>query len=136
MPGTKYKNKEAMKVIFHPDYHKVYASDPAAQAGRIEAVLKEREGHYDFLEPEPASEDDLRRVHTQSHIDSIKREPLLYQIACLSAGGAILAAKLAMEGEPSFGLIRPPGHHASAGSCWGFCFFINMAVGLAELKES
>ena len=125
-----------MKVIYHPDYQKVYASDSAAKAGRMEAILKELEGYYDFLEPEPASEDDLRRVHTQSHIDLIKRDPLLYQVACLSAGGAILAAKSAMEKEPSFGLIRPPGHHASAGNCWGFCFFNNMAVALAKLKEA
>ena len=125
-----------MKVIYHPDYQKVYASDPAAEAGRMEAILRELEGHYDFLEPEPASEDDLRRVHTQSHIDSIKRNPLLYQAACLSAGGAILAAKLAMGKEPSFGLIRPPGHHVSADHCWGFCFFNNIAVALAKLKEA
>lgn len=125
-----------MKVIYHPDYQKVYASDPAAKAGRMEAILKELEGYYAFLEPEPASEDDLRRVHTQSHIDFIKGNPLLYQIACLSAGGAILAAKLAMDNEPSFGLIRPPGHHASAGHCWGFCFFNNVAVALAKLEAA
>ena len=45
-----------MKVIYHPDYQKVYASDPAAKAGRMEAILKELEGYYDFLEPEPALE--------------------------------------------------------------------------------
>jgi len=125
-----------MKVIYHPDYQKVYASDPAAKAGRIEAILKELEGYYDFPEPEPASEGDLRRVHTQSHINFIKGNPLLYQIACLSAGGAILAAKLAMDNEPSFGLIRPPGHHAGAGHSWGFCFFNNIAVALAKLEEA
>jgi len=125
-----------MKVIYHPDYQKVYALDPAANAGRMEAILKELSGHYDFVEPEPASEDDLRRVHTQSHIDSIKSDPLLYHVACLSAGGALLAAKLAMEREPSFGLIRPPGHHASADHCWGFCFFNNVAVALTKLKEA
>ena len=74
-----------MKVIYHQDYQKVYASDPAANAGRMEAILKELEGYYDFLEPAPASEDDLRRIHDQSHIDSISRDPPLYQAACLSA---------------------------------------------------
>jgi acetoin utilization deacetylase AcuC-like enzyme len=37
--------------------------------------------------------------------------------------------------EPSFALIRPPGHHASADSCWGFCFFNNMAVSLHKLRS-
>ena len=33
------------------------------------------------------------------------------------------------------GVIRPPGHHASADSAWGFCYFNNMAVALKYLKD-
>lgn len=96
--------------------------------------MKEIEDRYNFLKPQPAPEEDLRRVHGQSHIDSVKRDPLLYEIACLAAGGAIRAAKISMEGEASFALIRPPGHHASPAHCWGFCFFNNIAVTLAKLQ--
>ena len=124
-----------MKVVYHPRYTEVYASDPAASPGRIEAILKELEGEYDFVEPQAASEDDLSRVHTQHHIESIKRDKHLYDIACLAAGGAIKAAQVAMEGEPSFGLLRPPGHHASPDHCWGFCYFNNIAVALARLQS-
>jgi acetoin utilization deacetylase AcuC-like enzyme len=127
-----------MKIVYHPNYNTVYASDPAAEAGRMEAIFMELQGKYDFLEPEPASEDDLKRVHTQSHIDLIERNPNRYEnpyeIGCLAAGGAILAAELGMKGESSFGLIRPPGHHASSDHCWGFCFFNNIAVALAKLQ--
>ncbi|MCS7163597.1 MAG: histone deacetylase [Thermodesulfovibrio sp.] len=123
-----------MKIIFHSKFKDVYASDPAAKAGRMEAILKELEGKYDFVEPEPATQQDLKRVHSQRHIDSIRKNPHLYEIACLSAGGAILASELAMKGQPSFALIRPPGHHASYDSSWGFCFFNNIAVALAKLK--
>jgi acetoin utilization deacetylase AcuC-like enzyme len=127
-----------MKIVYHPDYNEVYASDPAAAAGRIEAILKELKDKYDFVEPKPASEDDLKRVHTQFHIDFIKRNSdryeTLYEIACLAAGGAILAAELGMTGESAFGLIRPPGHHASSDHCWGFCFFNNIAIALAKLQ--
>jgi acetoin utilization deacetylase AcuC-like enzyme len=58
-----------------------------------------------------------------------------YEVALLAAGGAIKAAELAMSGEPAFGLIRPPGHHASPDSCWGFCFFNNVAISVAKLRE-
>jgi acetoin utilization deacetylase AcuC-like enzyme len=124
-----------MKVVYHPRYAEVYASDPAAKAGRMEAIIERIKGKYDFVEPEPAGEEDLRRAHSQNHIDSIKINQHLYEIAILTAGGAIKAAQTAMEGEASFGLIRPPGHHASFDHCWGFCFFNNIAVALARLKS-
>ena len=122
-----------MKIVYHPRYTEVYDSDPAAAPRRIEAILKEMEGKYDFVTPEPTTEEDLHRVHTPPHVLSIKKDPPLYKIACLSAGGAIKAARLAVADEPSFGLIRPPGHHASADHCWGFCSFNNIAVALARL---
>src|SRR4030042_885323 len=124
-----------MKIVYHPRYIEVYASDPAASPGRIEAILRELEREYDFVESQAASEDDLGRVHTQAHIESIKRDKHVYDIARLAAGGAIRAARIAMDGEASFGLIRPPGHHASPDHCWGFCYFNNIAVALARLQD-
>jgi len=123
-----------MKIIYHPLYLEIYSSDPASRAGRIEAIHKELEGNYTFLEPRPAAEQDIKRVHGARHISSIKEDPELYDISCLAAGGAIMAAETALAGEPTFGLIRPPGHHASSDHCWGFCFFNNIAVALAKLR--
>jgi acetoin utilization deacetylase AcuC-like enzyme len=123
-----------MKIIYHPSYTEVYSSDPASKRGRIEAILQELEGSYTFLEPRPATEEDLKRIHGSSHIHSIREDPLLYKVACLAAGGAIMAAELAMKSEPAFGLIRPPGHHANPDHCWGFCFFNNIAIALAKLR--
>jgi acetoin utilization deacetylase AcuC-like enzyme len=100
----------------------------------MEGILREIEGEYDFIEPKPASEDDLERVHTRFYINSVNSDSFLYEVAKLAAGGAIKAAELAMEGEPSFGLIRPPGHHAGANSAWGFCYFNNIAIALAKLQ--
>ncbi|MDH5771146.1 MAG: histone deacetylase [Candidatus Bathyarchaeota archaeon] len=123
-----------MKVVYHEKYKEVYSGDPAARAGRIESIYDELYGQFEFVEPVPSNEGDLRLVHTQSHIDSIKRRKL-YGNALLAVGGAIKASDLAMEGEPAFGLIRPPGHHASPSSCWGFCFFNNVAISVEKLRK-
>jgi acetoin utilization deacetylase AcuC-like enzyme len=58
----------------------------------------------------------------------------LYKIASLAPGGALRAAQMGLS-EPCFALIRPPGHHASAASSWGFCYFNNMAVALETLRR-
>lgn len=124
-----------MKVIYHPRYEEVYSSDPAARAGRMEAILKEVSPQFEMVMAEPAAIDDLRSVHSDEHIRSIQRMGLTYEVGSLAVGGAIKAAKLAVRGEPSFGLVRPPGHHASRNHCWGFCFFNNMAISIAKLRK-
>ena len=122
-----------MKVIFHDDFYQVYTSDPAAAAGRMEAVVDVIERNVEFVDAQPASEENIAAVHTEAHIAHVKGRGL-YPIAALAAGGAIQAATLGLR-EPSFGLIRPPGHHASPASSWGFCYFNNMAIGLERLRR-
>ena len=124
-----------MKVIYHPRYEEVYSSDPAAATGRMESVLKEVSPHFEVVTAEPAAVDDISLVHSDEHIRDIQRSGLTYEVALLAAGGAIKAAELAIGGEPAFGLIRPPGHHASQCHCWGFCFFNNMAISIARLRK-
>ncbi len=124
-----------MRVIFHPRFYEVYTSDPAAAPGRMEPMVNALEKEFEFVEPAPALERDLERVHGRNHIQSVKSEPQVYELGILAAGGAILAAETALEGEPSFGLIRPPGHHASPHSCWGFCYFNNIAVAIKKLMS-
>lgn len=124
-----------MKIVYHSRYEEVYAGDPAAKAGRMESILKEVSPQFDLVTPDPASTIDIKLVHSDWHIVSIQRETDTYEVALLAAGGAIKAADLAMNGEPAFGLIRPPGHHASPDHCWGFCFFNNMAISIARLRQ-
>jgi len=123
-----------LKVVYHDRYRQVYSSDPASAPGRIESIHQELHGRFEFVEPTPASEEDVMLVHSQDHIDSVKANSLIYEIALLAVGGAIKAAETAWQGEPTFGLIRPPGHHASRGSSWGFCYFNNVAVAVEKLR--
>ncbi len=123
-----------MKIVFHPKYFEVYASDPAATHGRLEGAVSLLKKEYTFVEPEIATEDDILLVHTKEHFDRISAKSAhLFTLSLLAAGGAILASEIAMEGEAAFGLIRPPGHHASRDSCWGFCWFNNIAVAIKRL---
>jgi acetoin utilization deacetylase AcuC-like enzyme len=99
----------------------------------MEAVVKALQGKVGFIDAEPATLDQLRAAHSIDHIESVKLERV-YDIAALAAGGAIQAARIGLK-EPAFALIRPPGHHASRSSCWGFCYFNNMSVALMALKN-
>ena len=71
--------------------------------------------------PEPATEDDVLLVHTPAHLAMIKRaaqgkgtwldpdthvSPRSYEIALLSAGGALLATAMWKDGLVPFALIR------------------------------
>jgi acetoin utilization deacetylase AcuC-like enzyme len=122
-----------MKVIFHEDYYQVYTGDPAAASGRMESIVKAIDPYVTWVTAEPATRQDIAVVHTEAHIQAIVNQGL-FDIAALAAGGAIKAAQIGLS-KPCFGLIRPPGHHASAASCWGFCFFNNMAVALTALRR-
>lgn len=124
-----------MKIITHNDFLHSYTSDPAAAPGRLEPIFEElRKESFEMLEAHPAGWDDILRVHSERHAQLVVRQGL-YNIAVLAAGGAIIAAEIGLE-EPCFAVIRPPGHHASSDSAWGFCYFNNMAIALEYLKST
>jgi acetoin utilization deacetylase AcuC-like enzyme len=123
----------AMKIIFHEAFYQVYASDPAASAGRMEAIMEEVGPAVEVVQAIPATEKQIAAVHTRSHMEYVKSHRV-YEVAALAAGGAVMAAEIGLT-EPCFGMIRPPGHHASSDSAWGFCYFNNMAIALFHLKE-
>jgi len=123
-----------MKVVFHETYYQVYTHDPASARGRLEAVTNVIAPHVEFITPPPATEANITAVHTGLHIEMV-RQTGLYDISALAAGGAVQAAEICLT-EPCFALIRPPGHHASAGSAWGFCYFNNMAIAVEAMKRA
>jgi len=123
-----------MKVFTHEDFKSVYTSDPAASRGRMEAIIEAIRGEVEFEMALPAGQDDILAVHTKSLVQEVERHGL-YDIAALAAGAAIQTAVAGLN-EPAFGLIRPPGHHASSDSNWGFCYFNNMAIAIEHLRSN
>ncbi|MBW2072378.1 MAG: histone deacetylase family protein, partial [Deltaproteobacteria bacterium] len=100
---------------------------------RLEAIRNSLQQYQPFCKPEPAKEADLLLVHEERLVAKVKRRKALYEVILLAVGGAILSARLAMRGEPAFGLIRPPGHHADSRASWGFCYVNNMAIAIKKI---
>lgn len=123
-----------MKVVYSEEYKQVYSYDPASNPGRMESIESALAGKVEFIEPVPATLADIAAIHTEKHIAEVRREGV-YDIAALAAGGAVMAAEIGLA-EPCFAAIRPPGHHASADSSWGFCYFNNMAIALDKLQRA
>jgi acetoin utilization deacetylase AcuC-like enzyme len=109
--------------------------DPAASPGRLEGIMNlvSKNKEYEIIVPEAATDEDILRAHTGRHLHQIKGDQLLYELSSLAAGGSILGADQGFKGNPTFAVIRPPGHHASSNSCWGFCYFNNMSISLLKL---
>lgn len=122
-----------MKIYYHPDFQEHYAYDPAAEPGRLDPALALLRSKYQLTEPRPAAKEEILRVHSEGHFSSIEQDSLLCHTALLAAGSAIESAETACRGEFAFALCRPPGHHASSDSCWGFCYFNNIAVAVRHL---
>jgi acetoin utilization deacetylase AcuC-like enzyme len=106
------------------------------------------------IEPRRATVAELERIHNPKHIQNMKTlsdneggltgddesvfGPFGYEIGCLAAGGAIVAADAVYKGEVdvAYALIRPPGHHAVKDHGMGFCMFNNIGVAIEHLKKT
>ncbi len=102
---------------------------------------------YTFVEPTPATDEELLTVHDADYLFNVKKGLVedsdtpayanIYEFARLSVGSALLASKI-----NGFSLMRPPGHHV--GRCGaalgvytrGFCYLNNIAIAVKESKKS
>jgi len=101
--------------------------------------------------PRDATRDELRRVHTESHVARVaatagrtvrfdpdtQAGPRSHAAALRAAGAVVDAVErvLAGEADRAFCAVRPPGHHAEADRAMGFCLFNNVAVGAAHALD-
>jgi len=119
---------------------------------RVYAIYKFlKKKNFRFIEPEPCDEDDLLLVHSREYVEMIKEGrlndpdtpniPGIYDYAKLSAGSAVKAMEISLDGENSFSITRPPGHHtgkngrALGAVSLGFCYFNNVAIACAKALE-
>jgi len=125
-----------MKIVYSDKLAARYSANPVESPDRvaIPAQLMADCG-YKLVDFEPASIEDISRVHGREHIELV-RNMGLYEAASMAAGGAIAAAELALADEPAFALLRPPGHHASANRAWGMCCFNSMAIAIKKIRPA
>jgi acetoin utilization deacetylase AcuC-like enzyme len=131
-----------MRVVFHEQFHDTAYSldkfDNAAVPGRMQGIMDalRNDGHYAVESPGTATRIDLLRGHTEQYVASVEQNPQLYAMAAQAVGATNWASDIALQGEPAFACVRPPGHHASRGSAWGHCTFSNVALALLRLRDA
>jgi acetoin utilization deacetylase AcuC-like enzyme len=123
---------EKIKTIYSPAFLSDYPTVDCENPQRVEFIHSKIKDIAEFIEPEPCTLSDLALCHSENLIKTVSRNKELFDTAILAVGGAIMAAEIALR-EPSFALIRPPGHHAGHDFNGGFCFFNNMAIALKNL---
>lgn len=104
----------------------------------------------DFLEPKPASQNDLLLVHKKDWINKLEKGTLsfaeqmrlelpwskkLWQWACLYTGGTILAVEEALKNGASANLAGGL-HHAYSDHGEGFCPINDIAVAIRKTQQS
>jgi acetoin utilization deacetylase AcuC-like enzyme len=104
----------------------------------------------DFVEPEPATREQLLLVHTPSYLDDLENLrwtertryselPLTHEIVdayVMAAGGSILAARLAVGEAPHLCVHIGGGfHHAFADHAEGFCYINDIAVAIRVAQQ-
>lgn len=123
-----------VKIVYSRKYEQKYPANPVENPNRVRLPADELgKAGYQFIEPEPSSLAQISKVHGKEHIDRVRLSGH-FEAASLAAGGAIAAAELALQGEPAFALLRPPGHHAAANRAWGMCYFNNMAIAIKNIR--
>ena len=148
----------SLSIFYHPDFlnHDTGTGHPE-RPDRLRACVSALE-NCDFSNklvwkyPRAATEKELNWVHTEQHIEHIKKvcesgtggldaDTVIckesYDIALKSAGAWLDGVDEVLNNNSTFILSRPPGHHAERNRAMGFCLFSNAALAaVAALKQT
>jgi acetoin utilization deacetylase AcuC-like enzyme len=131
-------------VIYHEDFgskgHSVLKAriKPSFEALARSGLLEGDD--VQVFEPAPAPLALVEKAHTREHMESMRTESynrMYYDVALLSTGSVLNASEMVAKGEAenAFAYTGTAGHHASPGSCWGFCYFNDVAISILRLRE-
>src|ERR1017187_3392789 len=137
----------SMVIVYSPRCLDYAAAGHPENPDRVRsAVAQLHKEFHTWITPTPCTDEDILRVHTRELLNAVRTGtfadadtpvfPEIFEIAKLSAGGALLAAPPALDGRPAFSLMRPPGHHAERNRVMGFCYLNNIAIAVAKTLES
>lgn len=139
-----------MRIVYSPRY-RIDIGPHVFPTAKYEALHRELRdaGGWDWVEPEPASWEDLALVHTQEYLHKARTGTLsaeeigLIELPCtpaivdgfrLMTGGTVAAARLAAEA--GLGIHVGGGfHHAFADHGEGFCIFNDVALAIRVLQR-
>ena len=133
---------------FHPELpQRIDAIEDQLLAAGVLDLLAYREAPL-------VSREQLLRVHREDYLDWLEgmspgegmvdidadtvMGPNTLEAAGRAAGAAVMATDLVIAGSVrnAFCNVRPPGHHAASNRAMGFCFYNNVAVGVAHALEA
>jgi histone deacetylase 6 len=108
----------------------------AREATDAELELVHTREYLDLVQSFPTKPVDELNILAHTY-DSIYLNPNTTRAAALSCGSVVEMATLVWTGELRNGacIVRPPGHHAEAHCCKGFCIYANVAVAAKVLQK-